>query len=273
MVSTNPAVNVRFYLNSYKLCTISTSKATCQRKVNPMKIAICDDQIILTRELSSALLLYQKERRCSFETIVFSSPDKLFAFMETDPIDLVFMDLEFGDSQLDGIAWSKRIHECFPNTLILILTSFDERYKEGFLVRAFRFMTKPILLQELYDNLDACFDELYLYQNITLMRLGVPHKVKQQDILYLSALKGGSEIWTVNDTFYSDRSLLSWEEQLPANLFFRCHKAYLVNLRHIKCLEHHVVVIKTGEKLPVSRRKWADLKLAFMRYDISVPLP
>lgn len=238
-----------------------------------MKIAICDDQIILTQELNSALLLYQKERKCSFETVVFSSPDKLFAYMETEKIDLVFMDLEFGDTHLDGIAWSKRIHERFPNALILILTAYDARYKEGFLVRAFRFMTKPILMQELYDNLDACFDELYLYQDITLLRLGVPYKVPQQDILYLSALKGGSEIWTAGDTFYSDRSLLSWEEQLPGNLFYRCHKTYLVNLRHIKGLEHHVVVLKSGEKLPVSRRKWADLKLAFMRYDVSASTP
>lgn len=127
-----------------------------------MKIAICDDNQTLIMELKSALKVYQDERERCFHTVIFSSPDKLFDYMNTETVDLIFMDLEFGDKTLDGISWSEKIHTQFPNTLILILTAYERRYKEGFRVRAFRFMTKPILRKELYENLDACFEELYL---------------------------------------------------------------------------------------------------------------
>ncbi|MBR1691478.1 MAG: response regulator transcription factor [Lachnospiraceae bacterium] len=236
-----------------------------------MKLAICDDQNILTEELKLALMQYRKERKTDFTIITFSSPDKLYAHMEDEPIDLIFMDLDFGDRSLDGIEWSKRIHRQYPDTLILILTAYDSRYKEGYLVRAFRFMTKPIICEELYDNLDACLEELYARQDLTLLRLGVPHKISLRNILYLSALTGGSEIWTETDTFLSEHSLLYWEEQLPPGSFFRCHKSYILNLWHVERLEKQTAVLSSGEKLPVSRRKWTALRTAFIKHDVAAP--
>ncbi|MBR1691481.1 MAG: response regulator transcription factor [Lachnospiraceae bacterium] len=234
-----------------------------------IKAAICDDNKTLIAELKNALLSYQTERERSFETVTFFSPDKLFDYMETEKIDLIFMDLEFGDKTLDGISWSEKIHARFPHALILILTAYETRYKEGYRVRAFRFMTKPILPKELYDNLDACFEELYLNEHITLLRLGILHKIPLKDILYLSAVTGGSEIWTANDTYYSDNSLLSWEERLPSAAFFRCHRTYIVNLRSIIRLSKNAAVLTNGSKIPVSRRKLTALRLAFMKNDVS----
>lgn len=234
-----------------------------------MKIAICDDNKISISELKSALKVYQKERERSFHTVVFSSPDKLFDYMKGETIDLIFMDLEFGDKTLDGISWSEKIHAQFPDTLILILTAYERRYKEGFRVRAFRFMTKPILRKELYENLDACFNELYLNENITLLRLGVRFKIPLKDILYLSAVTGGSEIWTAGESFYSEISLLTWEERLPKTTFLRCHRSYIVNLRYIMRLEKNAAALTNGLKIPVSRRKLNVLRLAFMKSDVS----
>lgn len=234
-----------------------------------MRLAICDDQEIFMKEMNHLLLDYQKDRGSSFDILIFSSPDRLYTYMEEHSVDLVFMDLNFGSSELDGITWSTKIHRQYPKTLLVILTAHDSRYKEGFLVRAFRFMTKPVLRQELYENLDACLEELYLHQDLTLTRLGVPHKIALCDILYLTALNGGSEIRTVDDIFYSDQSLLFWELELPSGSFFRCHKTYLINLQHVQHPENHLLLMDNGKKLPVSRRKWAALKLAFMKFDVS----
>lgn len=89
-----------------------------------------------------------------------------------------------------------------------------------------------------------------------------------KDIVYLEAYAGGVAIYTCNNTFYCDESLLHCEQQLPSSLFFRCHKKYLVSLSHIEKLENHFVLLDNQKKLPVSRRKWTAFQTCFIKFNV-----
>ncbi|MBQ4523726.1 MAG: response regulator transcription factor [Lachnospiraceae bacterium] len=233
-----------------------------------MNIAFCDDQNIVTNQLNKLIQEFDKEILTESTLLSFSTPSDLYTHMQTNSIDVVFMDLAFPDTSEDGIEWSKKIKKQFPRTIIIILTAYESRYKEGFVARAFRFMTKPIQKAELFDNLYACMEELQLTQTVSLPKYGTLHPVMVKDIFYLSALSGGSELWTRSHTFVSEKSLLQWEEQLPKTTFFRCHKKYLINLLHVKSFENHVLTLITGEKIPISRRRWKEFQIAYIRCDI-----
>lgn len=97
------------------------------------------------------------------------------------------MDLEFGSKSEDGILWSTKIHQQFPQTLVLILTAYEERYKEGYIAKAFRFMTKTFDYSELCTNMDACMDELKLYKMIMISSHGNTQKIPINEILYFVA--------------------------------------------------------------------------------------
>lgn len=232
-----------------------------------MKIALCDDQKNIAAQLSRLIQQYNRENRLQNEFIYFEKPSLLFRFMQETPIDLVFMDLEFHAPEEDGILWSKKIKQYFPRTIIIILTSYDNRYKEGFEARAFRFMTKPVSEKELFDYLSVSMEELALTDSIALVRRGIPHKILIRDILYFSAQSGGSELWTGTNMYGCEESLLQWEQRLPSDLFFRCHSKYLVNLTHVIKFEHQSLTLTNGEKLPISRRKWKAFQLAYMKFD------
>ncbi|MBQ4530050.1 MAG: response regulator transcription factor [Lachnospiraceae bacterium] len=233
-----------------------------------MRIAICDDQEYISAQLHRLLAKYQRERDVQIETSYFSLPSLLHSDMQEKPFDLIFMDLEFENNEEDGILWSKKIHQDFPKALILILTGYPHRYKEGYIVRAFRFMTKPIIEDELFEYLDDCLNELQIATQISFFRSGISHKIFLKDILYFQAQSGGSELFTYDNNYYCDESLLQWENTLPPHLFFRCHKKYLVNLGQISSFKNHTVVLKNGVKLSVSRRKWTSLLSAYMKFDI-----
>lgn len=232
-----------------------------------MRIAICDDQEYISEELSVRIKKFNEEHHLENDLLYFSTPSKLYAYMEQERLDVIFMDLEFCNTNEDGIAWSKQIINRHPGTIIIILTAYPGRYKEGYVARAFRFMTKPIEGGELFENLQACMEELQLTKTIPLYRRGVLQNVRMQDVGYLSAQSGGTEIWTRTDMYYSEDSLLQWEKKLPSILFFRCHKKYLVNLTHVIDYENHVITLIHGEKLPVSRRKWKAFQIAYMKCD------
>jgi len=232
-----------------------------------MQIALCDDQEIISKEFSVLIKKFNQENQFQNGMVYFSKPSKLYEYMQVSPIELIFMDLEFCDASEDGIEWSKKILKKFPHTIIIILTAHEQRYKEGFEARAFRFMTKPIQEKELFDNLRISMEELQLTATVSLMRRGIPQNIYIRDIYYLAAQSGGSELWTRSDMYYCEESLLQWEQQLPSAVFFRCHHKYLVNLTYVTEFDRQMLTLINGEKIPVSRRKWKAFQIAYMKCD------
>ena len=123
------------------------------REKEKMKIALCDDQKIVLEELQEWIEKYFVSHQLQAEVLTFSKPSEMFQYMNTESVDLIFLDLVFENEEEDGIKWAKRIKTQYPNAVIIILTAYENRYKEGFEARAFRFMTKPIIEQELFEYL------------------------------------------------------------------------------------------------------------------------
>ncbi len=232
-----------------------------------MKLAICDDQKIIYEELKELLNKFDAINQQNSELYYFSKPSLLQEYLERETLDVVFMDLEFCDASEDGILWLKKMKSHFAHTIFIILTAYESRYKEGYEARAFRFMTKPIEEQELFDYLTVSMEELQLRESVTIIRRGIPHDILLRDICYFTAQSGKSELWTKNDMYFCDESLLQWEQQLSSNTFFRCHSKYLVNMAHVASFANQVITLASGEKIPVSRRKWKSFQLAYMKYD------
>lgn len=232
-----------------------------------MRIAICDDNENTIQEVKGFLEKYNRIKELTNEILCFPKPSKLYAYMEYQEVDMIFMDLEFREKEEDGILWSDIIKKKYPNVLIIILTSYEKRFKEGFMVKAFRFMTKPIIEQEMFEGLDCGMEELTFAKTISLVRRGINYTIPIQDICYLAAQSGGSELWSRTDMFYCEESLVQWEQKLPEDLFFRCHHKYLVNLMNVTKVEPQRLILVNGEQVPVSRRRWKSFQIAYMRWD------
>lgn len=228
-----------------------------------MKIAICDDHSIVSDELSKMIKTYND----AFEVSCFERPSTLYENMKKEKPNVLFMDLNFFDYEEDGIDWLKKINKEFNDILVIILTAYEERFKEGYEVRAFRFMTKPIEKKELYDYLQACEDELDFTTTIEIKRRGTEYSIPISDICYIAAQCGGSEMWTKNDMFPSEESLLRWEEKLPEKLFFRCHNKYLINFLYIESYDKQNLLLINGEKIPVARRRFTEFQKKYMSFD------
>ncbi len=232
-----------------------------------MKIVLCDDHQMIAEELGQLIKKFDEKNQLQNEFLYFSKPSMLFEYMQNETIDLIFMDLEFCNEAEDGIIWLKKIKKQFPDIVVIILTAYENRYKEGYEARAFRFMTKPIVERELFDYLHGSMEELKLTESISLMRRGISHNILIRDICYISAQSGGSELWTRNDMYCCEESLVQWEQRLSKTIFFRCHSKYLVNLAHVIDFENQILILADGEKVPVSRRRWKAFQLAYMKYD------
>ena len=58
-----------------------------------MNIAICDDEILFTRELSSLLTHWAEKNDFSLTLYPYSNGDDLLTALRTIPVDLIFLDI------------------------------------------------------------------------------------------------------------------------------------------------------------------------------------
>lgn len=235
-----------------------------------LNIAICDDEKILCDLLKTQIQTQLENLQMESRISAFLKPSDLYQALEkeTSAFDMIFLDLDFHVLEEDGIIWAQKIRQLNPSILIIILTCHEERYKEGYVARAFRFMTKPVDSHELEENLSACLEQLQIEHHICITSNGKIKKIPLNQILYLSAQSGGCDIYTEKEVSFKEESLIYWEDILSPHSFFRVHKKYIINLYHVKEITNHSVILSNNEKLPVSRRKWTALRLAFMKFDI-----
>ena len=60
------------------------------------------------------------------------------------------------------------------------------------------------------------------------------------------------------------RSMQELEEELTPQGFLRIHKGYLLNYRFIRRIGDNEVTLTSEERLPISRRKYQEIRDAYM---------
>ena len=94
-----------------------------------------------------------------------------------------------------------------------------------------------------------------------------PYRVAYKDILYLESQQRIVVLHTENplqggDRFYG--KLEDLENELEPDGFLRIQKSYLVNMAHIKKLNYDKVALSNGEELPVSQKRYAQIKIQYL---------
>ena len=162
---------------------------------------------------------------------------------------VVFLDVEM--PEMSGVEAARAIQDLDPNIIIIFATAFEGYMGDAFEVYAFDYLMKPFKVERVIQTLERARERL-------MMRLAPPvrpqvsapraasgrmmlrHRegitfVDYEDILLVQREDRSTVIYTREEGRYvTSDSLTDMEEKLPADVFFRCHKSYIINLNHIK---------------------------------------
>lgn len=177
---------------------------------------------------------------------------------------------------------------------VIFVTAYDDYAIKAFKLNAVDYILKPISIPELTMAAVKLADRLQYKalvsgysQSFSELANDIANKAKVQRI----TLKNGSDIDVVDfkDIYFVEAqgsytkfvfnkegkvkeivlssSLSDYEELLPASLFYRIHKSYLINCSHVKKIlrdETNQVVVNNSYTLPISRRRYSPL-LEFLK--------
>ncbi|MDL0168060.1 LytR/AlgR family response regulator transcription factor, partial [Clostridioides difficile] len=219
------------------------------------RIVICEDDITQIAFLRECILKSLEGISSQIELFEFNSGEEL---LETnlEGIDIFFLDIKM--LQLTGMDVAKIIRETNDTSEIIFITSIVDYIQEGYKVRAYRYLLKPIDFGDLNESILSCISDIIKKrENFMLIEnKGIINKILINSIMYIEVRKKVLTIHTKNDTYYTKNSMDKIELELEKYNFFRCHKSYLINLEYIQFICKKTVVIN-DEDVPVSKYRMA----------------
>jgi DNA-binding LytR/AlgR family response regulator len=190
----------------------------------------------------------------------YTDPVEAVNDLENTPIDLVFLDIHM--SKLSGIEVIKKLH---PETKVVFCTAYSEFAVSGYELEAFDYLLKPVSISRFEKTIQKLKRKLYPenqlpegykisedYLFVKTEHKGKMKKIELSELVFIEA-KGNYVLFqTSNEKIVSLSTMKDLEDRLPSSHFMRVHKSYIVSLSRITTVENGMLILKSGESIPLS---------------------
>lgn len=229
-----------------------------------MRIAICDDEKYFRDTLKIELGKYAKEFALDFVYTEFSSGELLLT-SNTD-FDLVFMDYQM--RTINGIDTVDKMRKRNDKTIVVFITSYPHVVMECIKVQPYRFLTKPINHEDLYEALNS-FVKQYNSDAYVLVYDKEKDNMKrlaEWDILYAEADNIYCKVITFDNCYLYKNTLSNFEKKLKSDFFYRTHRSYLINMNFVDTYSHSEIFFENGERALLTKTKHFDFQKTYMAF-------
>lgn len=219
-----------------------------------LSIAVCDDEIIACSNIAAKIkeILEQMKIPCLIRQ--FNSGQELLRAPER--FDMVFLDIIMRDP--NGMSTAQLLRTKSPDTILIFISSSREYVFDAYDVEAFQYLLKPIDTGKLRCVLQkaVCKTETHSSEYMMISIERQKKKLYLDDICYFEIRGRKIDIHKADDTltYYEQIGIL--EKNLQGKGFFRCHKSYLINLRHVDTYNRQEVTLDNGEKIMIAKRRY-----------------
>lgn len=179
-------------------------------------------------------------------------------------LDILFLDIQM--EEVDGIRAARQIRGYDENVLIIFITNMVQYAIEGYSVDALDFVLKPVDEAAVARELDKAMKRLDAKASpvISLRNSHGVSVVDTGEICYIETYDRKLLVHTTRETVVCSETLQAIKQQLP-DWFFRCHSAYLVNLRRVERIAGGDVIV-AGERIPLSKHRKKEFMQAMTGY-------
>jgi two-component system LytT family response regulator len=191
-----------------------------------MNCIIVDDEYPSIQELSYFITNFSSIKILD----EFDDSIKALEYVQKNPVDVVFLDINM--PKLDGLAFSRVINTLPSKPLFVFISAYSEHALEAFEVAAFDYILKPYSESRITDTLrrlESCTSAKCSNSKITLWKNDKLLVLNMNDICYCEAHEHEVHIYAANDRFVASTSISVFYKKLPQDVFFRCHRSYIVN--------------------------------------------
>ena len=206
----------------------------------------------------------KKNREIRLRT--FLSGEKLLN--DEGQIDILFLDIQM--KGMDGLETARKLRAGQFRGFLIFITVLKEMVFQSFEVQAYDYLVKPVEEKQFEKTMERLFASMQnAGEDSLLVQKGYEGRIIREDEIvfcevidrkiYLNLASGE----VVN---YYER-IENLETKLGSH-FFRCHRSYLINLKHLKGYKNGTACMDNGKEVPVSRlrsREFSGVVLQYMK--------
>ncbi len=232
-----------------------------------LKCLIVEDELLAQEVLEkyiSSLPSLELVKKCG-------DASEAIDFLLNKSVDLIFLDIRMPD--LSGIDFLKTLK--YPPKVI-ITTAYPEYALEGYEYSVVDYLVKPISYERFLKAVNKISGERgqtsttkdnSIEDFIFIKEDKVIHKVYFSEILYIEGCGNFIKIVMGKRSLLYLERMKNIENRIPAGLFVRVHKSYIVSIKKIELIEGNRITI--GNKtIPVSRHYRINLDNIIKRFNI-----
>lgn len=232
-----------------------------------IRIAVCDSERSYRNKIFTYINNYMQKHCPDYKIDVYNTGmDLLSVVEEGNHYHVIFLDVYMG--KVSGIEIARRIQECTDGFFLVFVTACSEYASEGYKMNVFRFIEKwKNIEKEINECMQSVLERYYdaLPSRIFEFKEGII-KVPLSNIMYIESDLHFLSYYVMGEklTRYTRYGKLNdIEAELPEGFFIRIHQSYLVNVRYIKLIKEHKVILKNGIELSISRPRYKRVKELF----------
>jgi DNA-binding LytR/AlgR family response regulator len=212
-----------------------------------IKCIIVDDEALarqVVRTYLEDLSEYEVVRECKNAIEAMDA-------LNNESVDLMFLDINM--PKLSGLSFLKTLTN---PPAVIITTAYREYALEGYELDLVDYLNKPFSFERFLKAINkakavitcksVCKEQAPLKENHSSDFIFIKvdkktHKLNFNEIIYIEALGDYIKIHTSDSTIVTYMSLKKMEAILPAHLFPRIHKSYIISLNKIVSIEGNML--------------------------------
>lgn len=234
-----------------------------------VKIALCDDDLSVLKEIRELLEQYRMERNRKIVFKDFCSPLELLTEIEKGMCpDILFLDIIMPGE--NGISVAKEIRQYDDTVKIIFLTSSAEFAVESYTVGAYFYQMKPVCAEKFFQLMDAVVPECEKARRgsllirgksgITRIDLGKLEYCEVIGRILLFHMENGRLLEGIGSLEELCGKLAQYEN------FLRPHRSFLINMEYIQSISHKAVIMNNLTEIPIPHGKCSEIKKRYLEY-------
>lgn len=183
--------------------------------------------------------------------------------------DIVFLDIQM--EGMNGIEAARSLREKNANlgvedTVLVFITGIKDYVFDAFDLYAFQYLLKPIDEDKFAEVLERAVREAVKKKERRVLFIKSRNlTLDQSEILYIESRAKKVEIHTAGAAHAIEiyAAMDELEAQLGEN-FYRCHRAYIVNMDCITEYDGESITLTGGDRVYLTKKKYGEFVKAYM---------
>ncbi len=227
-------------------------------------IAVCDDEKHMSDQIRAFVSDFFRKKNREIYLRTFLSGEELLSY--DGQIDILFLDIQMKD--IDGMETARKLRAGKFRGFLIFITVLKEMVFESFEVQTYDYLVKPVDKKQFERTMERLYASMKnASEDSLLVRKGYEGRIVQKDEIvfceiidrkiYLNLTSG-----EVLDYYERIENL----ETKLNNHFFRCHRSYLINLKHLKGYKNGMAYMDNGKEVAVSRLRSKEFSSVVLQY-------